>query len=106
MSKVIDPRVCPVCGDQFTPIPRRDGSLPEACRQHIRKWNARGRKGQVPEAAVAARREDAALRLGVMLADRFGELTFRERQIFQVGLRKGYDRGYSRAHHERKARVA
>ena len=104
MSKVIPTRICPLCLDEFTPIPHRDRATPIACRSCSPKWHGLQRKGQPPTAAIAARKRQADARMYDRLQERFGELSAREQAIVQAAERQGYARGYAHSYHKQHLR--
>lgn len=98
-SQVIPARRCPECGQPFTPLPRlTDGTLPEACRRCIRRFNGKQRRGLQPEAfkiAVADRTRLARERVAQQLRREFGDISDRDAAIFSFGVGVGYTRGYN-----------
>lgn len=99
MSFVIDPKPCPVCGEPFTPVPNRRGKVTEACPAHIRKFNARQMdRRDITALAVAAIKRKAAARVDRVLANSFGALTDRDREIFEAGRKLGYSDGYNKGY--------
>lgn len=107
MSKVLPTRVCPKCGDDFTPIPRpgyRGGTLPEACPGCIRAFNwDKHRDAHLAglKAASAAKKVKARQRVEAQLRQQFGAISERDAAIYAFGVAVGYARGYDAAYNLR-----
>lgn len=97
-SQVLPTRTCPECAEPFTAIPRKDRTLPEACKRCVRKFNGRKRRGILPAAFrenVDARKLEARKRHAQQLRQQFGDISEREAEIFSFGVGVGYTRGYN-----------
>lgn len=103
MSKVLPTRLCPKCREAFTPIPRKDGTLPDACKDCIRSFNwdqhretfLKGLK-----AATAAKKLAARRRIEAQLVSQFGAISDREAALYAFAVGLGYTRGYDAGYHQ------
>lgn len=105
-SQVLPIRTCPECREAFTAIPRKDRTLPGACRRCIRKFNGKKRRGILPAAFrinVDARKQEARKRHEQQLRQQFDVISDREAAIFSFGVGVGYTRGYNAASRREKA---
>jgi hypothetical protein len=102
MSKVLPTLRCPECRDSFTPIPRRDGSLPSACKGCIRVFNWKQHR-ELFRAALkkgsAEKKRRARARVEAQLHAMFGAISERDAALYAYGLSLGYARGYDAAYY-------
>lgn len=99
---LIPPKVCPECGEPYTPMPRYDGTAQVTCGKKRCKFGrlSRQRRGQAPLAAIAAVRRKARARAEARVVSTFGSLSDREFAIFEYARKVGYLDGYNKAYHK------
>lgn len=96
-EKLIAPKVCRYCHEPFTPRKPEQMFCPKPARCAF-AWQSRARKGQLPLAAIAARRRQDAATLQAALGTRFGVLSDRDREVYAYAHRIGYNAGFSKGY--------
>lgn len=93
-------KACSICGRVFSCFyPDLRVTCSRACmRVHLRTRNKR-----VPVEAIAAHKKACRQRVERMIRDQFGELTEREIEMFNHGVKIGYRRGYHYGKHREEA---
>lgn len=91
--KLIPPRLCRYCHEPFTPRQPAQQFCPKPSRC-VYHWQSRARRGVPPLAAILRRRQMRVAFIAAVLEQRFGALTTREQDIFQLAHKHGYNAGY------------
>jgi hypothetical protein len=97
-----------VCREEFTRIPRQDGTLPPACKEHVRVYLGRQRRGLFTAAmqrGIATKKAQARQQLKQRLQQEFGAITDREAALFAKGVSVGYKRGFDTGYYRHGRQV-
>lgn len=104
-NKLIAPKLCAWCHEAFTPRRPEQKCCPKPARCAYLLVGQQ-RIGQPPLAAIEKRRQMKGKVAEAALTERFGELTEREREIYHVGCRHGYNFGYATCYAPMKKRTS
>jgi len=98
--KVLGPKECPVCHRPFQPARGDLKACSRKCGRRLAWRTMKARGVKMNEAAMAAIKLKARRHVEAIVGKKYKELSVREIELFNLGARVGYQRGYAVAYHK------